>query len=203
MAATHFQECSEKIIKDSGCGLRRRTFNSFCHTGIIKNFWSFFILKRLVSGSFWQLSFSQGFLKFFCHALWKDEVKSISWVWPSAPSGWWVILSVICFIILDTISMISWDHNNLQRPWKTHRWWIKVKSSGTGIQFHKLGRCHCPPASYGRVLGQFFSVSSYPAYCGRWWKAWPQFLLRWHSSEEFHCLGIPTYPKNFLYMWSY
>lgn len=46
--ASHFLELPDKLIKESGCGPRWKTLNSFCHTDIIKKYFSFFSSERLV-----------------------------------------------------------------------------------------------------------------------------------------------------------
>lgn len=66
-AASHFHKLSDKLIEESGYGLRQRTFDSFCCTNV-KNFLVSSVLKKLPSDSFWCISFSHVFLKFFYHA---------------------------------------------------------------------------------------------------------------------------------------
>lgn len=109
---------SDKLSKESTCGLRRRTFSSFCDTDVINNFFGLFRSEEV---SFWQLH-SQVFLEpFYC---------------AHSPEGWggvhlmglacwadWMVGGLVTahnmFSIPDTISMISRDHN---RPGKTHEW---------------------------------------------------------------------------------
>ena len=133
---------SDKLSKESACGPRWRTFSSFCDTDVINNFFSFFRSEEV---SFRQLHSQVVLGPFYC----ADSPEGWGGVHLMGLACWadWMVGGLVTahntFSIPDMISMISRGH---KRPGKTHKWWVRVKPSGTGIQHHKRSQCHQLPA---------------------------------------------------------